>query len=103
MPRPLQRVRLESGLKLNLNELAQRGFIRAGAYAGPVGKRDCISMAQRAPSYEIVRKTHSSFFVVRHHGGVSEVIERFETAADAENFFCFLKWVAEAPWRLAAH
>jgi len=37
MPRPLQRVRLESGLKLNLNALAQRGVIRPGAYAGPVG------------------------------------------------------------------
>jgi hypothetical protein len=33
----LQRVRLESGLKLNLNALAQRGVIRPGAYAGPVG------------------------------------------------------------------
>jgi hypothetical protein len=37
MPRPLQRVRLESRLKLNLNDLAKRGFIRAGAYVGPVG------------------------------------------------------------------
>jgi hypothetical protein len=60
-------------------------------------------MAQRAPSYEIVRKTHSSFFVVRHHGGVSEVIERFEDEAAALDFFCFLKWVAEAPRCLAAH
>src|SRR5215469_2925662 len=37
MPRPLQRVRLESGLKLDLNGLAQRSIIRPGAYAGPVG------------------------------------------------------------------
>jgi hypothetical protein len=37
MPRPLQRVRLESGLKLNLNRLARRGFIQPGAYTGPVG------------------------------------------------------------------
>jgi hypothetical protein len=36
MPRPLQRVRLESGLKLNLNRLARRGFIRPGAITGPV-------------------------------------------------------------------
>lgn len=34
MPRPLQRVRLESGLKLNLNGLARRGFIQPGAYKG---------------------------------------------------------------------
>jgi len=37
MPRSLQRVRLESGLKLNLNALAQRGFIRPGTCVGPVG------------------------------------------------------------------
>jgi hypothetical protein len=36
MPRPLQRVRLESGLKLNLNSLARRGFIKPGAITGPV-------------------------------------------------------------------
>jgi hypothetical protein len=35
--RPLQRVRLESGLKLDLNRLARRGFIRLGAFTGPVG------------------------------------------------------------------
>ena len=34
MPRPLQRIRLESGLKLNLNGLARRGFIQPGAYKG---------------------------------------------------------------------
>ena len=34
MPRPCQRVRLESGLKLNLNRLARRGFIQPGAYRG---------------------------------------------------------------------
>jgi hypothetical protein len=37
MPRPLQRVRLESGLKLNLNSLARRGFIKPGALTGPIG------------------------------------------------------------------
>ena len=37
MPRPLQRVCLESGLKLNLNSLARRGFIKPGAITGPVG------------------------------------------------------------------
>ena len=31
MPRPCQRVRLESGLKLNLNRLARRGYIQPGA------------------------------------------------------------------------
>ena len=36
MPRPLQRVRLESGFKLNLNRLARRGFIKPGAFTGPV-------------------------------------------------------------------
>jgi hypothetical protein len=34
MPRPCQRVRLESGLKLDLNRLARRGFIQPGAYKG---------------------------------------------------------------------
>jgi hypothetical protein len=37
MPRPLQRVRLESGLKLNLNSLARQGIIKPGAITGPVG------------------------------------------------------------------
>jgi hypothetical protein len=37
MPRRLQRVRLESGLKLNLISLARRGFIKPGAITGPVG------------------------------------------------------------------
>jgi hypothetical protein len=37
MPRPLQRVRLESGLKLDLNSLARRGVIKPGAITGPVG------------------------------------------------------------------
>ena len=37
MPRPLQRVRLESGLKLNLNSLVRRGFIKPGAITGRVG------------------------------------------------------------------
>src|SRR5499427_720422 len=36
MPRPLQRVRLENGLKLDLNRLARRGFIKPGAITGPV-------------------------------------------------------------------
>ena len=34
MPRPLQRVRLENGLKLDLNRLARRGFIEPGGYRG---------------------------------------------------------------------
>jgi hypothetical protein len=39
MPRPLQRARLESGLKLDLNNLARRGFVRPGVITGPVGIR----------------------------------------------------------------
>lgn len=34
MPRPAQRVRLENGLKLDLNRLVRRGFIQPGAYKG---------------------------------------------------------------------
>jgi hypothetical protein len=34
MPRPCQRARLESGLKLDLNRLARRGFIQPGACKG---------------------------------------------------------------------
>jgi hypothetical protein len=37
MPRPLPRVRLESGLKLNLNSLARQDIIKPGAITGPVG------------------------------------------------------------------
>jgi len=33
MPRPCQRARLESGLKLDINRLARRGFIQPGAYS----------------------------------------------------------------------
>jgi hypothetical protein len=37
MPKPLQRVRLESGFKLDLNRLIRRGFIRPGVITGAVG------------------------------------------------------------------
>jgi hypothetical protein len=37
MPRPCQRVSLESGFKLDINRLARRGFIRPGATTGPTG------------------------------------------------------------------
>ena len=37
MPRPCQRARLESGLKLDLNLLARRGFIQPGAATRAVG------------------------------------------------------------------
>jgi hypothetical protein len=37
MPRPLERVRLENGLKLNLNRLARDGFVCPGAATGPIG------------------------------------------------------------------
>lgn len=36
MPRPCQRVRLESGLKLDLNRLARRGLIKPGAQSSSV-------------------------------------------------------------------
>jgi hypothetical protein len=39
MPRPRQRVCLQDGLKLDINRLAQRGFIRRGAKSGPIGIR----------------------------------------------------------------
>jgi len=35
MPRPRQRVCLESGLKFDLNRLARQGFVRPGARTGP--------------------------------------------------------------------
>jgi hypothetical protein len=37
MPRPRQRACLQDGLSLNLNRLAQRGFIQPGAYTRPIG------------------------------------------------------------------
>jgi hypothetical protein len=37
MARPGYRAQLESGLKLDLSSLAKRGFVRPGAYTGPVG------------------------------------------------------------------
>jgi hypothetical protein len=37
MPRPRQRACLESGLKLDINRLSRRGFIRPGAHTGPTG------------------------------------------------------------------
>jgi hypothetical protein len=39
MPRPCHRARLEAGLKLDINRLARRRFIRFGAATGPVGIR----------------------------------------------------------------
>jgi hypothetical protein len=37
MARSCSKVRLENGLKLDLNNLARRGFVRRGAVTGPVG------------------------------------------------------------------
>ena len=37
MPRPTSRARLENGIKLDLNRLKRRGFIKPGASAGPTG------------------------------------------------------------------
>ena len=37
MPRPGYRARLENGLKLDLNDLARRGFIQPGTVTGRVG------------------------------------------------------------------
>lgn len=37
MARSISKVRLENGLKLDLNNLARRGFVRPGAVTGPVG------------------------------------------------------------------
>lgn len=37
MPRPGYRARLDNGLKLDINRLARRGFIRPDAATGPVG------------------------------------------------------------------
>jgi hypothetical protein len=39
MPRPRERVCLQDGLKLDLNRLAHRGFIRRGARSSPIGIR----------------------------------------------------------------
>jgi hypothetical protein len=39
MPRPLERVCLQDGLKLDLNRLAQNGFIKPGANIGSLGIR----------------------------------------------------------------
>jgi hypothetical protein len=37
MPRSRQRAQLESGLKLDINRLLRRGFIRSGTVTGPIG------------------------------------------------------------------
>src|SRR5689334_1330229 len=39
MGRPGYRLRLESGLKLDINSLARRGFIQPGKATGPAGIR----------------------------------------------------------------
>src|SRR5215468_5209999 len=39
MPRQRQRVRLEDGVKLDLNKLVRRGFVQPGGMTGPVGIR----------------------------------------------------------------
>ena len=51
MPRPLQRVRLESGLKLNLNRLVRRGSIKPGAITGPVGIAWTDNTGQQVSGY----------------------------------------------------
>jgi len=51
MPRPLQRVCLESGLKLNLNRLVRRGSIKPGAITGPVGIAWTDNTGQQVSGY----------------------------------------------------
>jgi hypothetical protein len=57
MPRPLQRVHLESGLKLNLNSLVRGGIIKPGAITGPVGIawRDDTDWPAFADTVRVVR------------------------------------------------
>jgi hypothetical protein len=55
MPRPCHRVRLESGLKLDINWLARRGFVRAGAVSGPVGIKWTDSYFNREIASAIIR------------------------------------------------
>jgi hypothetical protein len=39
MPRQCQRVRLENGIRLDINRVARRGFVEPGAFTGPRGIR----------------------------------------------------------------
>jgi hypothetical protein len=51
MARPTSKARLESGLKLDLNNLARRGIVKRGAATGPVEiawNSDCCGEVARA-------------------------------------------------------
>ena len=87
MSRPCSLVRLESGLRLNLNNLARRGFVKPGALTGPIGIRWQFNyrdetvdgaiwadMRERSGWFRIAIRGHSQTVVLdarpRHFGGV---------------------------------
>lgn len=62
MPRWCQRARLESGLKLDINRLARRGFIRFGAATGPVGITWTDSYTGGEIAFGIITADMSDFY-----------------------------------------
>jgi hypothetical protein len=74
MPRPCQRVRLECGLRLDLNCLARRGLIRLVAAGGPVG----IRWSNGYSGNEIASGLRISDLTRTHVGYLHIQIGRFE-------------------------
>jgi hypothetical protein len=62
MHRPCQRAYLEGGLKLDLNRLARRGFIRPGAVTGTVGIRWWNSYFEEETASSYIRAHRESVF-----------------------------------------
>src|SRR5262245_37718752 len=54
MPRPCQRARLESGIKLDLNRLARRGFIQPGSATRPTVINSTACYSEQAPASAII-------------------------------------------------
>jgi hypothetical protein len=72
MSRPRQRVCLENGLKLDLNQLARRGFIAPGARTGPIGIRWFSSYWERDIAYGFITADMSG----EHAGWLARIPDR---------------------------
>ncbi|MFL6796556.1 MAG: hypothetical protein ACJ8F3_04000 [Xanthobacteraceae bacterium] len=77
MGRPAHRVRLENGLKLDINRLARDGFIRPGAATGPVGiqwTHDYWGDIASATITANLTGTEEGYFRIQIAGGADQCI-----------------------------
>lgn len=60
-------------------------------------------MRNHRPKYEVYEGYGPSYWVLRTIDGKAELIERFESRDQAEDFMAMMNHIASAPRRLASH